>query len=110
MTHQEEKALRPSQIVNMMRPGERYSMIDLQKKLHRGDTVIRKVLQTMGEGTIDVTVESRTRYYSLPVDEAVAVPVLPGKYVPEWKELGLRDIGEHQRLCEGARNSETGMV
>lgn len=49
-----------------------------------------------------------TSYYVQPV---VSVdPRMPVKYIPEAKEMKPYDMKAFMRLCEGARNGQTGVV
>lgn len=79
-------------------------------KVHITEENARKFLEGLVEkGKITRTKTARmTSYYVQPV---VSVdPRMPVKYIPEAKEMKPYDMKAFMRLCEGARNGQTGVV
>ena len=94
-----------------MREGQKYGLRDLAGKVDRSLNVVRKLLSAMVlDETLVVTIDGKSRYYELAGDDEADAQPTPGRYAPEWKPLGLHDIRAHQRLAEGARHNETGLV
>jgi len=95
---------RPSQVIEKMTIGKRYTADALAIKFRVMCAEMHKLLDTMVDHNMIQRYRGATDSKFFIEEEKAKEPELPGRYQAEFKPLGIYNLKQHMEACEASRS------